>query len=283
MNLHEKYVFNCKSLAESEEINGLSAVMVGGSVGRGDYDSLSDIDFFLLVEDGYLAEFLDIGMRRMASLLGELLLFHGPVRTGKFAHSFSTFFADRMMCSFHVNSTSTLDLGVMSKAPHLMLYDKDGRYGRALDESKAETPWLRSLLDSTYNLFWLRSLGVCKDIERDYIWLALFHMSDLRSQMMILMRLIEDAPPNGMNYQRSAKCIEKDISDDSLDVLDRTLCVHSRESVSSALLFCMDWYSRHYSSFVKSMKWEDFSWVDPSDEIQYFVKDRLETLGASRY
>lgn len=218
---------------------GIDAIMIGGSVGRGTYDILSDIDFFLLIEDYIAKEFLNTGMRTAAEILGHVLLFHGPIQAGKFANSFSALYLDGSRCSFNVHIKSRFELNYMAALPSRIVIDKSGALTQAISSASTLKIDKEQLREVIFNAFWLRADSVSRDLAKGQLWLALFHLADLQNHLLSYIRLIRGLPPRGLNYMRAAKAFEDDFGREYAQILGlRLTASYSLPSLQHSLAEC---------------------------------------------
>ncbi len=242
LNGFHLFLKKCQALELDSNIHEVEAIVIGGSVGRWEMDIFSDVDLFILVSDCNISDFLHLKMRTLASLLGRVLLFRGPVFKEVFGYSFTVLYDTFLTCQFNVNSRSTLTASPMCGLEHRVLFDKTGYCTDFLRNVKGLEVDEQTIFLESFSFFWLRARGIWKDIKRNDLWLAIRHLSDLRDQMFILERLLRRTPPPGLNFQLPSKRIEKDLGQEISCLFRQTLCDYSRESIRDAFLFCIRWF-----------------------------------------
>ncbi len=87
-------------LLSSDLQPGLDALAIGGSHGRGEDDSLSDLDLFLIVSVEHLQYYLQTPIGQILEL-DEVSLSRGPVFVPGFGYSFTLVLEDASICHLH--------------------------------------------------------------------------------------------------------------------------------------------------------------------------------------
>lgn len=75
----QRFIKQCSADRLLPQFPEVRAVMVGGSVGRGEADPLSDLDLFILIDNCDRSSFLMDQMPRFMRRLGALALHRGPI------------------------------------------------------------------------------------------------------------------------------------------------------------------------------------------------------------
>lgn len=265
---HERLLSKLFEAANSAQFLEIEALMIGGSVGRGDTDRYSDIDLFLLVDNDALQRFLATRLKEFAGQLGEIVLFRGPIFVEGFGHSFTILFRSQLLCQFNVNSHNTLIPNPMNNQEFLMIYDRTGYYTDFLQSEEPVEVDEREIFDRSFSFFWLRALSTRKEIERNNLWLAIRHLADLRNQMFVLERLNSKNPPPGLNFGIPSKAAEKELSRKFNTYMEGTLCDYSNTSVARALIKCVKWYYCETARFLSTANnKEDARYLQTASEL----------------
>jgi hypothetical protein len=211
--------------------------MVGGSVGRGAHEEESDIDLFVFSSSEPHYQYLLTHMNRVAGLMGKIIGFRGPTWIDTFGYSFTALYDDLFVCQINLTDAATLPATPMRGLPGMMLFDRGKRYETAL-RRRAILPDERATFSSAATLFWLRALFASRELQRGGLWMAIQYLSEMRDQLLVLLRLVNSQPPEGLNYRTSAKAIERDIRDAGT-ALAPSLPHYNTRAIASAIRFCM--------------------------------------------
>ncbi len=248
-NVQAQVVQQLHQIFEDGQFPEIEAVMVGGSVGRGDDDTLSDLDIFLLANEPIIHDKLTNIIKSLASLLGNILLFRGPVYVANFGYSFTVLYDPILVCQFNVNDRNSLRPNPMNSQEGLFVIDRTGYYTDFLARNGQLLVNERQIFADSFTFFWLRALASWKESKRNNLWLAMRHVVEIRDQMIILERLRAKRLPPGLNFNIPSKSIEQDLHSNLDSILSKTICEHSPESVRKAIISCATWYLEESSRY----------------------------------
>ncbi len=141
------------------------------------------------------------------------------------------------------------------KSPSIILFDRNENYDKIIKSSLSLKYNPKDILITSFNHFWFRALSVSKDIKRNEIMLAFFHMRDMQNEIMILMRVVHGSYPVGMNYLRPAKRFERDMPEEVIKNISKSFCIYNKEHVIKAFTYCVDFYCKEFSKYVTKQKW----------------------------
>jgi predicted nucleotidyltransferase len=226
-----------RRLSDQPEFENLDALMVGGSVGRGEANESSDLDLFVLVSPPDLQRFLETTSKALLLKLGDIMLQRGPVWVDNFGYSFTALYESGRVVQLNVNSCETLTSGPMRNQKHLMLFDKSGCYSSYLaSPSHNHASSSSQIAHEAATFCMLRLIFVATDLEKRELWQAIRHLQEARDQLLLVIRVVCDCLPPWIDIKQPAKKIEQHMETLIPAELCTTLPQYSATSLSHAAI-----------------------------------------------
>ena len=232
----------CENTASELRQMGVKALVIGGSVGQGKADRYSDIDLFILVSSKDKGYFCVEGVRRIAKLLGDVILFRGPVFVDNFGYSFTALMRDLTVFQINLNTRDTLRPNYMGGLGSIIIYDDNGDYAKFVGKSKKLHRNINGVAESSIVFFWLRAVFIWRCIKKKQIHMASRYMVELRDQMFLIRRIRLNKLPS--NPKNPIKSIEHDLGKDQLGDIYPSFPRISHHSVVRAFIYSLNWFTR---------------------------------------
>jgi len=226
-----------QALEASPDFADVEALMVGGSVGRGEATANSDLDLFMFVQSSRLQHALHATAKTLLSTIGKVVLLRGPIWVEGFGYSFTALYEKGNIIQMNVNCINTLTPDPMRNQRHLMLFDKNGSYAACLASLNSHnSPPTVPPLDQAATFCALRLTFVANELAKGELWLAIRHLQDAREQLFVILRVLSGALPPWLNMNQPAKKIEEQLGSMLPADLASTLPRYSQVSIANAAL-----------------------------------------------
>ena len=197
-------------LADDLRFQGVLGVEIGGSVGRGEADPLSDIDLFMYVAVAEFDAYCD-------GFAFELLESAGPVRRRR-GPSFAPFigwgytvdYGEIGLVQLFVRSDAALRPSYLQRQGRI-LFERDGRLSSNLAAAKAEVLPSRSIAAAALSEIYFRLFNVTKELARGHTWQARKYHREIQEQLLVLARLASAQEPAGSYFRHSGRAMEQEL------------------------------------------------------------------------
>lgn len=253
----------------------IEALALGGSHGRQQVDTYSDIDVFVQTSASNLPAFLSDTMTDFIRSVASPLMIHGPVFVTGYGYSYTVLYRSYPICQYNVNNWDTLAPNAMCGLPARILYDSTGRYTefrRSCQNIGIDTV---KVIKDAQTWFWLRCLFVWKDIRRGDMWLAVRHIGELRTQLCLLERATRNRFPASLDLRVPEKSLERDLGTEWCSTLAPTITSETPQDLARCLSFCLDWAQQQLTKYFVIEDIEPFAEFETGLTIAQSIRNEI--------
>lgn len=198
----------------------IEAFGIGGSFAHGTYDTMSDVDFFILYPSNSFFKYL-VDFPNIISHTSSIVVKSGPTFHDGFGFTFSYVLDNGAWLEYHLNCRETLSVNPM-RLDTKIIHDRDGFYTQFLETISLDYKILMDRLPAQATHDYLtRLLKIRKSIYRHELFMLLYNIHKLRRILIALDRHLLLGKPYSPAY--AEKRVTEELGDKYLIELKPTV------------------------------------------------------------